>query len=72
MEPRLKWNKVILVAKIILFRFRRGSINKTVKHSKIFKNYFISFHDGTTPEKNLGRSTDGGSSGLKFFKMILF
>jgi len=35
---------------------------------------FISFYDGTTPKvtKNLGRSTDGCSSGLKFFKIILF
>jgi len=25
MEPRLKWNKIILAAKIIWFHFRRGS-----------------------------------------------
>jgi len=25
MEPRLKWNKIISAAKIILFHFRRGS-----------------------------------------------
>jgi len=28
MEPRLKWNKIILAAKIILFHFRRGSVLK--------------------------------------------
>jgi len=28
MEPRLKWNKIILAAKIILFQFRRGSMLK--------------------------------------------
>jgi len=26
MEPHLKWNKIILAAKIILFHFRRGFI----------------------------------------------
>jgi len=28
MEPRLKRNKIILAAKIILFHFRRGSVLK--------------------------------------------
>jgi len=28
MEPRLKSNKIILAAKIILFHFRRGSMVK--------------------------------------------
>jgi len=28
MEPRLKLNKIILAAKIILFHFRRGSVLK--------------------------------------------
>jgi len=28
MEPSLKWNKIILEAKIILFHFRGGSILK--------------------------------------------
>jgi len=28
MEPRLKWNKIILVAKIILFHFIGGSVLK--------------------------------------------
>jgi len=27
-EPRLKWNKIILDAKIILFHFRRGFVLK--------------------------------------------
>ena len=27
-EPRLKWNKIILAAKIILFHFRRGFMLK--------------------------------------------
>jgi len=27
-EPRLKWNKTVLAAKIILFHFRRGSMLK--------------------------------------------
>jgi len=37
------------------------------------QNNFISFHDGTTPEiKKIERSTDGGGSSLKFFKIILF
>jgi len=45
---------------------------KTLKHSKFKKNNFISFHDGTTPEiKKIGRSTDGGGSGLKFFKITI-
>ena len=26
MEPRLKWNKIILADKIILFHFRRSSM----------------------------------------------
>ena len=29
MEPRLKWNEIILAAKLILFQFRRGSIAET-------------------------------------------
>jgi len=28
MEPRLKWNKIVLAAKTILFRFRRGFMLK--------------------------------------------
>jgi len=28
METRLKWNEIILAAKIILFHFRRGSMLK--------------------------------------------
>ena len=28
MEPRLKWNKIALAAKTILFHFRRGSMLK--------------------------------------------
>jgi len=28
MEPRLKWNRIILAAKTILFHFRRGSMLK--------------------------------------------
>jgi len=28
MEPRLKWNKIILAAKTILFHFRCGSMSK--------------------------------------------
>jgi len=28
MERRLKWNKIILAAKIILFYFKRGSVLK--------------------------------------------
>jgi len=28
MEPRLKWNKIILAAKIILFHFRRHVSNE--------------------------------------------
>jgi len=28
MEPRLKWNKIVLAAKIVLFHFRRGSMLK--------------------------------------------
>jgi len=32
----------------------------------------ISFHDRTTPEIKKGRSTDGGGSGLKFSKIVLF
>jgi len=37
MEPRLKWNKIILAAKIILFNFRGGSMlkQKTLKFFKI-------------------------------------
>ena len=35
MEPRLKWNKIILAAKIILFHFRRGSVLKW--NNKILK-----------------------------------
>ena len=38
MEPRLKWNKVILAAKIIVFHFRRGSMLK--------ENYFKEFQTG--------------------------
>ena len=44
-----------------------------IKKIKFFKIIFISFHDGTMPEiKKLGRSTDGGGWGMKFFKIILF
>jgi len=28
MEPRLKWNKIILAAKIIIFNFRRHILNE--------------------------------------------
>jgi len=35
MEPRLKWNKIILAAKIILFHFRRSFVLKY--------NYFKEF-----------------------------
>jgi len=28
-DPRLKWNKIVLAAKIILFHFRRGSVLKS-------------------------------------------
>ena len=48
MEPRLKWNKIILADKIILFHFRRVSLlNKTLKFFKIltwnhaFRHWFI-------------------------------
>jgi len=27
-EPRLKWNTIVLAAKMILFHFRRGSVLK--------------------------------------------
>jgi len=40
-EPRLKWNKIILVAKRILFHFRRGSM----------LNYFKEFQ---TPAAAIG------------------
>jgi len=33
MEPRLKWNKIILAAKIISFHFRRRILNEI----KLFK-----------------------------------
>ena len=51
MEPRLKWNKIILAAKRIVFH-----LDVVPCWNKII----------------LGRSTDGGGSGLKFFKIILF
>jgi len=48
-------------------------LNKTLNILKFFKIIFISFRDGTTPEiKKIGRSTDGGGSGMKFFEIILF
>jgi len=28
MEPRLKWNNIVLAAKTFLFHFRRGSVLK--------------------------------------------
>jgi len=28
MEPRLKWNKILLAVKIIIFHFRGGSVLK--------------------------------------------
>jgi len=37
MEPRLKWNKIILAAK--LFHFRRGSVLK--QNTKILKNNLL-------------------------------
>jgi len=47
--------------------------NKTLKDRKICKSNFISFHDEITPEiKKIGLSTDGGGSGPKFFKIIIF
>ena len=30
MQPRLKWNKIILAAKIILFHFKRDSMYGSV------------------------------------------
>jgi len=38
---RLKWNKIILATKTILFHFRRGSMFKNTKHFRVFWNNFI-------------------------------
>ena len=42
MEPRMKWNKIILAAKIILFHLRRGSMLK-LNTTILYNNFcFIS------------------------------
>jgi len=42
MEPRLKWNKIVLAAKTILFHFRRDVWSET-KIILAAKTIFISF-----------------------------
>ena len=43
-EPRLKWNKIVLAAKIILFHFRRHVWNKVKLYiGWQWRNFFISY-----------------------------
>ena len=44
-----------------------------IAYVRYMRARFHGDHDGTTPEiKKIGRSIDGGGSGLMFFKIILF
>jgi len=56
---------------------RRGTeganyIRQGGHHVGHWPTFLVSFYDGTTPQIKIGRSTDGGGSGMKFFKIILF
>jgi len=42
MEPRLKWNKIVLAAKIILFHFRRD-VTSEMKYKNILAAKIILF-----------------------------
>jgi len=44
MEPRLKWNKIILAAKIISFHFRRVPCNTKI----LWNNFILTWNQGFT------------------------
>jgi len=46
MEPRLKWNKIVLAAKTILFRLRRDSMLKWNYNFKDRPKYILTWNHG--------------------------